>query len=177
MTEFTDRDELLEAIEIKYLTSEFKVVKDRKYDWTELVILNETIVGSWDNKVTKGCIWEENKRREFVDHEYDVKEVIGDEGAVYDLFERSDFHEQAMKLKPDNMYVLVYFWYSCDYGMEKEELCCHGMLEQYGPEHVDLFELVWNRDKQEVITLNEEQKDEILDVLAERIRMIRIHVG
>jgi len=109
--------------------------------------------------------------------DYDVKEVIGDEFLMYELFGRDDFHEQATKLKPSNMYVLIYFWYSCDYGMEKEELYCHGMLEQYGPEWIDLFELVWNRESQEVIILNEEQKDEILDVLAERIRVIRIHVG
>ena len=106
---------------------------------------------------------------------YDVKEVIGDEEKMYELFGRVDFHYQAMMLKPNNMYVLVYFWYSCDYGMEKEKLCCHGMLKQHGPECIDLFSLVWDEEKQDTIVLNEEQKEEIVNILAERARLICMH--
>ena len=104
-------------------------------------------------------------------NEYNVKDVIGDEQAMFDLFERIDFREQADKLEPENMYTLVYYWYSTPLGMEYEDLYCPANLDD-----VDLFGLVWDREKEECKVLSEDNKKLVLDIMAERLRCIKIHV-
>ena len=95
-----------------------------------------------------------------------------DESRMYEIFCRPSFANVISKVKSDDLFSLVYFWYSCEFGMQLETLIPKASeLFKYDTTakcdaDINIFELVYD-DKEE------EKVEEKLPVTEENAKIVR----
>ena len=107
-----------------------------------------------------------------------IEKLKESEYNMYEVFCRPNYKPLVRRLNKDNLFGIIYFWYSCEFGMSLEKLIPEkSEIFKYGTTakcdmSIDLFSLVWNSEKDEIIELTEEPAQIIRNELIERLTYI-----